>query len=239
MSSTREKAEAILQDVLARVEELKAEALSSIEAIRQDAEEKVGLYEDAREELEGVEARLVMLEAEREGLPIEHSRAVLADDVDEELRVKERYSTISEEIEDLEVRKASVEEEMAKLAPRAAGAPPHRHDASRRQYGRVAKVAAEERRALEYLRKQAVKALDDAVAPVAEQHDQFRGLVSAWGEERKLDPEQREWLDKVKAREAATYREQEAARERSVQAKRQSENAARVLASRGPRDEEE
>jgi hypothetical protein len=237
--STREKVDELLAEFLPRLEALKDEALASVEEVRADAAEKVARYEDAREELEGVEARLVMLAAEREGLPIEHSRALLADDVVEELRAKERFSTISKEIEDLEDRRVSLLGEMAKLAPRASGAPPHRHDAARRQYGRVAGTAAEERRALELLKKKLVKALDDAFDPVAKQHDQYRGLVQAWGEERKLDPEQREWLERQKAREAASYREQEAAQERTAQAQSVRENSTRLLTAKGAGDEEE
>ena len=240
MSSTREKAEAILQDVLARIEALKAEALAEIEEVRKDAEEKVARYEDAREELAEVEEEIVSLEARQDELPVEVTRANLAERFDLELELREEYRAIGPRLEELEDRVASLKGELAKIDRRAPdGPPPHPNDAYRREYGRVSGTAAEHRRAVEDLRKRLLKGIDAALDPIAKQHDQYRGLVQSWGEERKLDPEQREWLERQKAREASTYREQESARERMVQAQRQRENSARVLASGGPRDEEE
>jgi DNA repair exonuclease SbcCD ATPase subunit len=200
MSTRREKVEELLADILPRIEELKAEALAEIEAIRADAAEKVSRYEGAREELDDVEAEISILKAEREELPNKAYRAHLDGEQELEARLKERYQNLRPEIEALEDRRASLEEEMAKLDGRSSsGPPPHRNDASRRQYGRVAGTAAEERRALELLKERLSKALDDAVGPVVRKHEDYRGLVAAWGEERKWDPEQKEWLDKMKA----------------------------------------
>jgi predicted nucleic acid-binding Zn-ribbon protein len=179
--SRREQVEAVLQDVLPRLEEIKADALAEIDRIRKDATQKASRYEQAREELEGVEARLVMLEAEKEGLPVEHSRALLEDNVDEELRIKERFTAVTEEIERLEDRRASLKEEIHRLLPNTRG---HRNDVRIEAASRVAGAAFEEREALEDLKERLTKALDDAIDPVATVHEQSRGLTQSLGQER-------------------------------------------------------
>jgi hypothetical protein len=179
--STREKVEEILDDLLPKLEALKKEALAEIEEVKRDASAKVSRYEEAREELEGIEAHLMMLEAEKEGLPVEHSRAVLADDVEEELRVKDRFSTLSEEIEGLEDRRASLKGEIQRLDPRGRG---HRYDAMIEHTSRVAGTAAEERKTLEELQRRLGEALEETVGPVAEAHDANRALVETRSRER-------------------------------------------------------
>jgi chromosome segregation ATPase len=183
--SRREEAEAILQDFLPRLEALKEEALAEIEEVRADAGAKLSRYEDVSEELAEVEARIVSLQAEREELPERAYRAGLDEEYALEDELKERYKNLRPEIEALEDRRGSLKEEMHRLSPRSHG---HRLDVSMYQFSRVAGTAAEGRRALEHLRKQMVKALDDALASVVREHDQYRALVEAWGEERKWDP---------------------------------------------------
>jgi hypothetical protein len=184
MATTREKAEAILQDVLPRLEALKDEALTAIEEVRKDASAKVSRHDAAVEELEGVEARLIMLQAEKEGLPVDHSCAVLADDVEAELAVKERFATISEEIEGLEDRRASLGGEIRRLCPRGRG---HHYDAMIEHTSRVAGTASEERAALEELQKLLAEALEKTVEPVAKVHNDNRALVETRSRERRWD----------------------------------------------------
>jgi hypothetical protein len=238
--NTKEKIDKLLADLKTRLEEMREASLARIEEVRKSAEEQASRYEAAQEELEGIEARLEMLKAEEEGLPVELSRAVLADDVDEELRVKERFAAVSEEIEDLEDRRVSLRGKVARIFSRSAGGPPpHPNDVLKLPYSKAAKTAAAERAEFERCRKEMRKILDDVVASVAKEHDGHRGLSESLSLQRNQDREQQEWLARQKARESATYQAQEEAREREVRSKRQRENAARALASRGPRDDEE
>jgi predicted nucleic acid-binding Zn-ribbon protein len=183
--STRERVEELLADVLPRLEALKEEALAEIGAIRADAGAKLARHEDATEELADVEARISALQAEREELPERAYRAGLDEEYALEDKLKERYKNLRPEIDTLEDRRGSLKEELHRLNPRSHG---HRHDCSMYQFSRVAGTASEQRRALESLRERFVKALDDALAPVRKAHDQNRSVVEAWGEERKWDP---------------------------------------------------
>jgi septal ring factor EnvC (AmiA/AmiB activator) len=238
--STKEKIDELLAGLKTRLEELREASLARIEEVRKDAAEEVDRYEEAAEALEGIEARLGMLRAEEESLPLDLSRAVLANDVDEEKRLKERFATVSREIEDLEDGQVSRKGELARIFSRSSGGPPpHPNDVLKRPYSKAAKAAAAERAELERLKKEAVKALDEAVASVAKQHNAYSGMAESLSMQRSQDRGQQEWLARLKARESATYQAQEEAREREVRSKRQRANAARVLASRGPRDDEE
>jgi hypothetical protein len=184
MATTREKVEELLADVLPRLEALKGEALAEIAEAQERASERISRYQAAAEELEGVEARLMMLEAEREGLPTDHSRAILEDDVDEELRVKERFATVAEEISDLGDRKAALEGELRRLVPRPRR---HRYDAMIEQTAQVATAAAREREALEDLEKRLAEVLASTVRPVADKHNSLRALVETRSREREWD----------------------------------------------------
>ena len=170
----REEIEALIGEVLPRLEALQEDALEEIRTAQAEADDSVARHEEARDELGGVEARLTMLRAEKEGLPVEHSRAVLADDVDEELRVKDRFSIVSEEIGELEERSKALAAEVRRLNPRGQG---HPAEATMHHLGRAAGVAHSARADLEGLRDRLTRALDATVRPVAENHDALKGTV--------------------------------------------------------------
>lgn len=187
--STRERAEELLADFLPRLEELKDESLARIAEVREDASAKMYRHDEARAELERVGEEISALDAEKDGLPVLHSQAVLEDAVDEELRIKQRYQDIGPELEELLARKTALEAEIRGLLPRDLG---HHHDARIHHGGRIAGTAHDERMALEDLRDRLTDALDAAVEPVAKIHNDRRALVEAWGMEREWNPEFRE-----------------------------------------------
>jgi DNA anti-recombination protein RmuC len=187
--SRREKVEELLADVLPKIEALKAEALDSIAEVRRDANEKLHRHEEATAELALVEEEIESLRAEREGLPDRAYRAGLDEEYALEDELKERYKNLKPAIEHLEERRRFLEAEKAELLPRDHG---HRNDARIHHVARVAGTAHEERRALEDMRERFVKALEDAVKPVAKLHEDNKAQVEAWGTEREWDPEFRE-----------------------------------------------
>ena len=170
----REEIEALIGEVMPRLRALEEDAMAEIRDAQQEADANVERHERAREELGGVEARLATLRAEKEGLPVEHSRAVLEDDVEAELRLKDRSATLRDEIAALEDRSSSLREELSRLNPRGQG---HPADATMHHLGRAAGVAHGARSELEGLRDRLARALDSTVAPVAEKHDALKGTV--------------------------------------------------------------
>ncbi len=181
MTSTRERVEELLADVLPRLEALKDEALERIEEVREDASGKIARYEAATAELAEVEAEIEALSAERSELPDRAYRAGLEEDYELEDELKERYKNLRPAIEGLEDRRASLKGEIQRLCPRGRG---HRYDAMIEHTSRVAGTAAEERRVLEELEKRLTEALSATVRPVADKHNGLRGLVETRSRER-------------------------------------------------------
>jgi hypothetical protein len=240
VSTTKERVDELLDELRASIEELREASLARIEEARKSAESQISRYEAAAGELEQVEDEIAALLGRREELPVEVTRANLDEEYDREFELREEYRSIQPRLEELEGRREALREEMRQIDRRSSGSPPpHQNDAHARQYSKAAGTAAEERRAFEHLQKQAGKVIEEAVSQVAKQHDQYRGLVESLGMQRVQDPEQQRWFAERKARESASYQEQQAARERRESAHHMRENAARALASRGPRDDDE
>lgn len=187
--STAEKVEALLSDVLPRVEEIAGEARAKIREVREDASAKIARHGAASTELAKAEDRIDALLDEKEGLVLAHSEAALEDDVDEELRIKQRYQDIGAEVEELEGRSSVLRDEISELVPNSHG---HPYDARIHHVARVAMAANNEREALERLRDGIVEALDAALKPVVDTHEQTRALVSSWGQQVDRELRQRE-----------------------------------------------
>jgi chromosome segregation ATPase len=183
--SRREQVEELLADVLPKIEALKAEAMDSIAEVRRDANEKRHRHEEAVAELALVEEEIESLRAEREGLPDRAYRAGLDEEYALEDELKERYKNLKPAIGDLEERREFLEAEKAALLPNDYG---HRNDARIHHTARIAGTAHEERAALEDLRDRLTKVLDDALKPVARLHEDNKALVESWGMEREWDP---------------------------------------------------
>ncbi len=189
MSTTREKVEELLADVLPRIEALKAEALDEIGRVKEDASATTARYEEAARELAAAEEEAEVLRAEREELPDRAYIAGMDEDYALEDELKERYKNLKPAIEHLEERRAALSAEMAELLPNSYG---HRNDARIHHTARVAGTAHEERAALKDLRDRLVKALDDAAEPAERVHNDTRALVEAWSMDREWDPAFRE-----------------------------------------------
>jgi chromosome segregation ATPase len=181
VSTTREQVEAVLQDVLPRLEEIKADALAEIDRVRKDATQKASRYAQAVEELAGVEAEIETLYARKEELPVEVTRANLDEFFELEDELREEYRGIRPRLDALEDRRASLKGEIHQLLPNSRG---HVNDLRIEAASQVAGAAYEERQALEDLKERLTKALDDALAPVVETHEQARGLTQSLGQER-------------------------------------------------------
>ena len=187
--STREKAEELLADFLPRLKELKEGSLTEIAEVRRDANEKLHRHEEATAELALVEEEIESLRDEREKLPDRAYRAALDEEYRLEDELKERYKNLKPAIEHLEERRGFLKAELSELLPNGHG---HRNDARIHHVARLAGTAHEERRALEDMRDRFVKALDEALEPVAKLHEGNKAQVEAWGTEREWDPEFRE-----------------------------------------------
>jgi len=187
--SRRERVEELLADVLPKIEALKEQALDSIAEVRRDANEKLHRHEEATEDLALVEEEIESLRDEREKLPDRAYRAALDEEYRLEDELKERYKNLKPAIEHLEERRGFLKAELSELLPNGHG---HRNDARIHHVARLAGTAHEERRALEDMRDRFVKALDEALEPVAKLHEGNKAQVEAWGTEREWDPEFRE-----------------------------------------------
>jgi DNA-binding transcriptional MerR regulator len=182
--SRRERIDALLEYAKGEIEPMGAEALGEIHEAHRAAGEKASRYEEAVEGLTQAEARLERLVAKKEGLPIEHSRAVLADDVDEELRLKDLYAEVVAGIADLEERRDVLKRELAELLPRGRG---HDLDPVIHATTTAARVASEARADLEHLKKGLEKILASSVAPVVKEHTDLLGLADSYNRTRDWD----------------------------------------------------
>lgn len=189
MSGRQEKVEALLADVLPRIEEIKAESLSRIDSAERDAWDKISRHAAATNDLAEVEAEIEDLLEEKAGLPLLHSQAVVDDDVEAELAVKDRAQVIRTRIGELETRRDELWKEIGGLLPNAKNAlrEPHRHDADIEHTSRAAGVAHKERGPLEHLRDRLVEASNGAAEPVVKRHEENRAQVQAWARTREWE----------------------------------------------------
>lgn len=171
----------LIADTLPRIEAIKADALREIREAEKAAEASVTRHGEVSRELSQVEDRLDALRPEYEDLPRLHSRAVLDDDVDEELCLKERRQDIAREIEALERRRSELWDELEKLSPREPGDPTM---ATIHQYGRVASVAHVARQEIEPLVKAISGALTDTQNAVIQKHESHKAAVWQLGHDR-------------------------------------------------------
>lgn len=166
----------LLDDILPRLEKLKADALAEIEEAQKAAQKNVGRHAQAAEELAYVEASIARFEQEREELPNRAYRAQLDEAWEEEDRLKERYKNLKPALETLEERRGSLREELHRLNPDGEG---HPNNVTVEQYVQAARPAYDHRVELEDLKKKLTEALDAAVDPVVQKHDSLRATVEA------------------------------------------------------------
>lgn len=125
-----------------RTEEINKEGRLAVQEAERLAKENVERHGSLIEERRSLQIERERLEAERERLPVEHSRAMLEDKVDEELRIKDRYSEIAEHLEEISARLPEVEKELRELCPRESVESGHENDVLLHQYRQVNRAAA-------------------------------------------------------------------------------------------------
>jgi chromosome segregation ATPase len=172
--SYSEEIQALLDDVLPRLDALKENALQEIEEAQDRAETSISRHEQATVELSQVEAEISSLKQERESLPGKAYRAGLDEDWQEEDRLKERYRTLKPALEELEERRESLRQELHSLNPAGDDYP---GNATLHQYAQVARVAHGPRTELEALKEKLSKALDDSLDPVIAKHESLRATT--------------------------------------------------------------
>ncbi len=111
-----------------------AEAVATAEST---ADANVARHAELQDELSSLRSRSEHAAAELERIPVLHSRATLEDDVNEELRLKDRYQDLKEEKEAAESRLPEIERELQLLSPDG-----HEDAVSLRQYGQVNRAAS-------------------------------------------------------------------------------------------------
>lgn len=181
MNNRREEIEAILEEILPRLEALREDSMREIGEVREVASADVARHGEASKELSAVEERIAVLQAARKALPAEVTRANLDEEFEREDELRERYRNIKSEVEALEERRAGLQEELRRLNPEGWG---HPSDATIHAYGRVAGVAHDARAELEGLRYGLTAALDGMLDPVARAHESTRATVWQLGHDR-------------------------------------------------------
>lgn len=165
---------AIIAEVKPRLEALAAAAMEEIRLAEETATKNITEHDRASAELAELEERITSLKDERERLPVEHSRAILDDDVDTELRLKDRAATVRTEIESLEARREALRDELRQLSPRDPG---HPTGVTTFQYGKIAGTAFNIRSDFEELHGTLTEALDKLLDPVVAKHDSVKATT--------------------------------------------------------------
>lgn len=113
----RERVEALVSELAVALEEYAADGRERVEAVDKSGREDVSRYNAIRGQRPALDERAGVLRDELERLPVDHSRAVLADNADEQARIKARHGEIVAELEALEARRAALDAELGELNP--------------------------------------------------------------------------------------------------------------------------
>jgi predicted nucleic acid-binding Zn-ribbon protein len=173
----QEAEKAFLDALLARKEAL----LEEVREADKEGDRRYGRIRDLREERDGLGERISALEAERTGTPMEAYRAGLDEDYKREDSLKLRYKAAGEELSQARDRSREVEAELSGLLTSHQG---HENDGVISAFRESVGAARAARTELEELKQRVVKALDEHLKPVAEQHESAKGQMWAWNTER-------------------------------------------------------
>lgn len=182
----RERVEALVSELVVALEEYATEGAERVAAVDKSARKDVARYNAIRAELPALEERAVALHTELERLPVDHSRAALTDDPDEQARIKARHGEIVAELEALEARRAALDAELGELNPRQSS-PPHPRDVDIRRLDRVADENIDVLEAFEKLRERVTNALKTAEAPFATRARELQGRIDDLNRQRSAD----------------------------------------------------
>ncbi len=138
MPSHEERIGALVAEAKALVEEISSDGRQAVAGAEAEADRNVRRFSELRDERESLSAEAGALRDELDGMPVLHSKAVLEDDVEEELRLKDRYGNARGRLSEISSRLPEVEAEIRKLSPRGE----NENEASLHQYAAVNKAAA-------------------------------------------------------------------------------------------------
>lgn len=175
MADHADRIDALVAQARELVEEISKDGRQAVAAAESTADANVARHAELRDELASLRSRSEHVAAELERIPVLHSRATLEDDVDEELRLKDRYQDLKDEKEAAEARLPEVDAELQRLSPDG-----HEDAVSLRQYGQVNRAAAVPLIALRRLAKE----IQDAATAEAGHFEQViedrRGESWSW-----------------------------------------------------------
>lgn len=176
--------QSLLDDLLPRLDAMKAGALQEIDAAQQVATDKIARHAAAQEELAYTEAEIARVRDERESLPNKAYRAGMDEEFQLEDQLKERYKNLKPALESLEERRYSLRQELHALSPNG---DEHPNSITEHHFGNVARVAYGPRTELEALKKKLTEALDASIDPVVQRHETLRATVEDLGRVRSWD----------------------------------------------------
>jgi len=182
--SRAEEIQSLLDEVLPRLEALRASSMEEIAAAQEVAQANINRHTHAQAERGEVEEQIARLGAERETLPDRAYRAGLDGEYELEDELAERYRNLKPALEGLAQRAEELDQEIVDLSPEGDS---HPNNVIVRQYGKVAGIASGPRHELEALKDHLTKALDLSIDPVVKKHEDLKATVWQLGHERAWD----------------------------------------------------
>ncbi len=179
--SRAEEVQAILDEIIPRLNALRDDALREIGEAQEVAQANIDRHTQAHAELGQVEEQIARRGAERETLPDRAYRAGLDGEYELEDELAERYRNLKPALEGLGLRAEALEREIVDLSPDGDS---HPNNVIVRQYGKVAGTASGPRHELEALKDRLTKALDASMDPVIKQHENWKSTVWQLGHDR-------------------------------------------------------
>jgi chromosome segregation ATPase len=138
MGSHRERVEALVAEAKALIEEISSDGRQAVAGAEAEADRNVRCHGELRDERDALVAEAAALEDELDAMPVLHSKAVLEDDVDEELRLKDRFRDAKDRRAEISARLPEVEAELKALSPRGG----HDNEVMIEQYAAVNRAAS-------------------------------------------------------------------------------------------------
>jgi DNA repair exonuclease SbcCD ATPase subunit len=184
MTHRAEEIQSLLDEVLPRLEALRASSMEEIAAAQEVAQANIDRHALAQAERGEVEEQIARLGAEREALPDRAYRAGLDGEYELEDELAERYRNLKPALEGLRWRAEALGREIHDLSPDGDS---HPNNVIVRQYGKVAGIASGPRHELEALKDRLTKALDASIDPVIRRHEDLKATVWQLGHDRVWD----------------------------------------------------
>ena len=180
----------MLGELRSLVEDLAEEGRARTEAVEAEAEERVGRFHGASEELAAARREIARLEKDREQLPSLAFKANMDEDYEREDELREKYRAIRPALESLRVRAGELEAELGELVGKNR-TPRADLDAMIFGFERVRDAYGEAAAPLVSLQTRVSVLLSDAVDPLVGGHRATGQTLMGLRSERDGDPEVR------------------------------------------------